>query len=222
MLGLTAALSTEGWIADQLRRRILNRDVVPGDKLQQADIAREFNVSTTPVREALRTLSAEGLVAIDTNKGARIRQLQADELIEVLELQMLVEIAAAPAAAARIDDEALEHAASLHQAIADSDSPTDFSLLNRDFHCALVIPSGRSRSVKMLHQLFNIGMIQLREDIESWPGRRTQGVADHQEMLDAMRARDAESYQRAVRRHVEAAIGHLRAITVDDSSVPPH
>lgn len=202
--------STEAWVADTLRRQILARELLPGMKLRQADLAEEFGVSTTPVREALRTLVAEGLVAIDTHRGAHIRALGADELVEVLELQMTIELSVAPHALAQMTDDVLDKAVALHAAMTGGASPTDFSLLNRDFHTTLASASGRTRSVRWLRELFNVGMIQLHDDIAGWEGRRARGEADHAAMIDAARARDVDRYQQLVREHVVAAVDHLR------------
>lgn len=70
--GITApARTTQSWVADELRARIVVGTIPVGSRLRQVDVATEFKVSTTPVREAFRTLATEGLVQIDEHRGRR-------------------------------------------------------------------------------------------------------------------------------------------------------
>ena len=201
-------VSAEGSVAEILRRRILSGRLGVGARLRQADIAQELGVSTTPVREALRSLTAEGLLEIDTNRGAVIRRLSDDELIEVLELQLLIEAASLRASVPVMTEAALMQAEFLHRRMLDSVDGAEWSLLNRDFHIALASPSGRIRTQRTLRELLNVSTIQLRQDIEDWEGRRAQGEADHARFLEIARAGDVEAAVALIEAHTGAAIEH--------------
>lgn len=202
------AVSAEGSVADILRRRILSGRLGVGARLRQTDIAQELGVSTTPVREALRSLTAEGLVEIDTNRGAIIRKLGDDELVEVLELQVLIESASLRSSIPAMTEAALAQAEFLHRRMVDSENAVEWALLNRDFHLALAEPSGRVRTRRTLRELLNVSTIQLRQDIEDWEGRRAQGERDHARFIEIARAGDVEAAVQLIEAHTGAAIRH--------------
>lgn len=209
------AVSAEGSVAEILRRRILSGQLGVGDRLRQTDIAQELGVSTTPVREALRTLTAEGLLEIDTNRGAIIRKLGHDELIEVLELQLLVERASLQVSIPRTGDDILAQAKLLHERMLASSDGVEWALLNRDFHLTLASAGGRIRTQRMLRELLNVSTIQLRQDIEDWSGRREEGEADHARFLEVAREGDVDAALDLIDAHTGAAIRHRRELADD-------
>ena len=211
MVEFLGNLSAESSVTDFLRRRILTGELTVGEKLRQTDIAVELGVSTTPVREAFRSLVAEGLVEIDTHRGATIRRLTPGEIIEVLELQGVIQIDALRYAVPRMTVEILAEAESVHRRMVRTKDPTEWSMLNGDFHLALASASERRRSLRILRELFNVGMIQLRQDIETWKGRRAEGETEHAQMIEAVRNKDVRALNSLVRHHVGVAIEHLRA-----------
>ena len=202
--------SAESQVLSVLRHRILTGELIVGDRLRQSEIAKDLHVSTTPVREAFRDLAAEGLVQIDTNRGAVIRAFTPDELLEVLELQLLIETETLRRAVPRYTDEVIAEAALLHETMRSTPDPLQFTLVNYDFHMVLSRPSGRRRSLRLLRGLFNVATIQVKEDIAGWEGRRARGEADHAEMLDAARQRDADRMVAILHAHTTPAIDHVR------------
>jgi DNA-binding GntR family transcriptional regulator len=209
-IGTAGAVSTESSVADILRRRILTGQLVVGDHLRQSDIAVELGVSTTPVREALRSLAAEGLVQIDTNRGALIRKLSRAELIELLELQLVVEKVTLVAALPLMTSEILIDAQALHGQMIDSSDPTEWALLNRDFHLLLSRASGRVRTLRVLREVINVTTLQLRQDISDWVGRRGAGECEHADLLEAIRAQDESRVVQILTDHLQVSIDHLR------------
>ena len=77
--------------ADIIRDLIRRGELLPGEKIHQVDVARNAGVSRSPLREALRTLAAEGLVKYETNRGYVVSRLRMEELAEIYELRRLVE-----------------------------------------------------------------------------------------------------------------------------------
>src|SRR6218665_3988653 len=71
----------------ELERRILAGDLAPGDKLNEADLAAELNVSRGPVREAFRALEQSGLVRTEKNRGVFVRQVSLEEADEIYEVR---------------------------------------------------------------------------------------------------------------------------------------
>jgi DNA-binding GntR family transcriptional regulator len=206
------AISAEHSVADVLRRRILRGELEVGAHLRQSEIAKDLGVSTTPVREALRSLTAEGLVAIDTNRGAVIRKLSDEELVEILELQLIVEASAARSAIPRMDARTLERASSIHEEMRQTTDATEWALLNREFHLTLTAPAGKPRTHRLLRELLSVSTIQLREDIDGWEGRRAQGELDHARFIELARAGEVDRTVALIEAHTGAAIAHRRSV----------
>ena len=100
---------------DRIRTLILSGDVAPGTRLGQVDLAERLGVSRTPVREALRRLTGEGLVDFEDQRGFRVAALALDDVVRRLEVRLLLEPGAARMAAERATDEDL---AALEESIA--------------------------------------------------------------------------------------------------------
>ncbi|MGJ3253817.1 MAG: GntR family transcriptional regulator [Elainellaceae cyanobacterium] len=109
------------WVYHSLRRMILYNEIEPGAWLRQKDISGQFQVSRTPVREAFRTLSQEGLVELVPNYGARVTQLSMEEFEEIYALRLGIEGLAARLTAEKMTPEQLP---SLRQALDDLSSLT--------------------------------------------------------------------------------------------------
>lgn len=102
-----AERSVHDWVYHSLRRAILYNEIEPGAWLRQKDISAQFQVSRTPVREALRSLSQEGLVELIPNYGARVSELSMEEFEEIYALRMGIEGLAARLTAQKAKPEQL-------------------------------------------------------------------------------------------------------------------
>lgn len=121
-------------VRDTLRTAILNGEIPAGTRLVQADLAEQLQVSTTPVREALRSLAAEGLVKLDAHRGAVVRRLDDTEVLEIFELRCLLEPAVLERAISRISDEQIDETAAIEAELSAETDPARWSQLNRQFH----------------------------------------------------------------------------------------
>lgn len=80
-----------GWVEDQLREAIFQGELLPGERLAVGALAKRFNVSLTPVREALQRLGAQGLIEVVPQRGARVALISEGEARELYEVRLLVE-----------------------------------------------------------------------------------------------------------------------------------
>ncbi len=150
-------------VADQvyavLRERIANGEIERGSRLHQEDLASEFGVSRTPVREALRRLAAEGLVDLFANRGARVATATDEQLRSSYETRLVVEPGAARMAAERRLEGPLEpmRAAIRDEEKAGRSSGKHFKS-NREFHLALVEATGNPQLVQFMEHVW-IGRI---------------------------------------------------------------
>ncbi len=191
------------FVRETLRRSILSGELPGGTRLVQADLAEALDVSTTPVREALRDLASDGLVQLDAHRGGVVRELHADELLEIIEIRKILEPEAMKMAVARVTDEVIRRSAQLHQLMEDAESSADFIAHNREFHLSIYDAIGSPRLVAILQSLLDASAMFVSASILSRPDLRLQAVADHSEILDALRARDPEWAARAMLDHIQ-------------------
>ena len=106
-------LSLHGRVVDELRQRILNRQLKPGERLVEERLANELGVSRNPVREAIRVLASEGLVEVNARRGASVITISEQEARETVELRALLEGQNARQAARRQNKEVIKRIASV-------------------------------------------------------------------------------------------------------------
>jgi DNA-binding GntR family transcriptional regulator len=202
------ARTTQSWVADELRERIIMGTIPVGARLRQVDIATEFKVSTTPVREAFRTLATEGLVQIDEHRGVVVRRLSLEECIELQELIIVVECDNLLHSIPKMDEQALSEAESIHRKMMRLGKR--YPLLNRDLHLTLARPSGRQRSIALLDEMLTLSALHVHENSRRIVGRREQSNHEHQALVAAARARDAEGAAEIVRQHCQPMLSLLK------------
>ena len=101
------------FVRESLRRAILRGDLTGGSRLIQGEVAATLNVSTTPVREALRDLATEGLITLDRHRGGTVRELDWDDMEEIGMVREALDPLAVRLFCERITDEQLREAESL-------------------------------------------------------------------------------------------------------------
>lgn len=189
-------------VRDALWRAILTGQIKGGTRLVQTDLAERLQVSTTPVREALRDLATEGLIRLDAHRGAVVQELSQEEAREIYELRLILEPVAMRLAVERITEEELEMASAL-QARADVEhDPASWVELNYEFHRAF-IEAGKSRRLRgILSNLQQSAAMYVAASVMEGEHRLEEANAQHHELLNAVRARDAD-------KAVEVVLSHL-------------
>lgn len=191
------------FVYETLRRAILRGSIAVETRIVQADVAKQLQVSTTPVREALRDLAAEDLVRIDPHRGAIVRGLDLEEVAEIYELRMLLEPVSIRKAAARITDEQVERAERLYVQMAEEVDPGTWGELNRDFHAIFAEAADSSYLSKILGMLRDSATSYVRISIELRPEQAHQANREHRELLDACQDKNADAAAEVVARHLE-------------------
>lgn len=146
-------------IANLLRRAVCRRVLPPGQPLNQDDLAKRFGVSRIPLREALRTLAAEGLIIIRPGVGAVVTELGPAELEELYDLRLLLEppLAADTVRHARtVDIDQLEEMVQRMDGHLASQERDEWSSLNYAFHRQLHELSGKRHHVRLVIQVLNL------------------------------------------------------------------
>lgn len=192
-----------------LRSGIVNGGLPGGTHLVQALIAQALGVSTTPVREALRQLAAEGLVQFNMRGAALVHQLNRGELIDVYELRKLLEPIAVARASKEITRANLLEATELVAAMHSEESPAAWSEINTRFH-AVIEESGSSLELAtILRRLRAVSTLYVTHSLLSTPERVKAGNAEHREILEAVINRDPDAAAEAVDRHLDGTLRTL-------------
>lgn len=202
-------------VRDALRQAILRGALPGGSRLVQAEIASRLDVSTTPVREALRDLASEGLIRLDSHRGAIVRQLDFDDVREIYSLRMLLEPEAMRRAAQHITDEELKRAAELQLTIENETDAGVYADLNREFHAIFVNAARSPRLIEVLQKLRDVAAPYVGLSLMMSERQRQLANEHHRGLLEALRDRDPESAMRIVREHLESTLQALEEGNAD-------
>ncbi len=171
--------------------RIVGGDLVPGERIVESRLAKELDISQSPVREALRDLAAIGLVEIESRRGARVRQPTAKELRDVSEVRSEIDALAARLAAERFDDDGIDELRSAHRQMIACHQDGDYAGMtaaDAQFHLLISRASGNQAVERVFGQLepFARTFITLTS-----PNVEVEGILrQHEGILDALVARD--------------------------------
>lgn len=193
-----------------LRDEIMRCDLAPGQRLIIDEIARRFEVSAIPVREALQNLQAEGLVTTVPHVGATVAAISRESIDEVFTVMEGLEIVATRSAAQRLresDAELLEGIVSEMDSALARERYEDWADLNSRFHLGI----SKVSDMPMLHEM-------TERVLARWDRLRRyyfkgvllhrveQAQGEHREMLAAMKARDLTALERLVKHHTQSAL----------------
>jgi DNA-binding GntR family transcriptional regulator len=196
-------------IVRALRHDILNGVLPPGLQIRQEALADQYGVSRVPVREALRQLEAEGLVASELHRGAFVSSRSLDELEEMLDIRIALESRALKLAIPNMTPEVIAQAEAVLARYDGSENPEEWRDLNMSFHMTLYRPCGRNRLLKMIEDAVLVNHQFLRTYISVTVGR-SGPQADHHRILQACAAQDAKRAVRLLEAHIEKTRTVLR------------
>jgi DNA-binding GntR family transcriptional regulator len=202
---MTPATSKSQRAYEHLHERIESGAYRPGHRLVLGAIAREIGVSVVPVREAIRRLEAEGVVIFERNVGARVAEIDPEQLEETTEMLAVVEGAAVSLAAPLLDQDRLAEAHRLNALLRrslDHFDPVQFTRRNEAFHRSLT----DSCPNLQLKDLVDTGWRRLAKIRQSTfgfvPGRARESVDEHDQLLALLEQRaDPRDVETAVRQH---------------------
>lgn len=198
---------------ERLRKAILQGEMAPAQRLVENELAESYGVTRASMRAALLDLTSEGLVERIRNRGSRVRVVTVEEAVEITECRMALEGLCAAKAATEATDAQLDELTGLgkamSKAVADGD-PVTYSELNHDLHALIRDISGQHTAVGLLERL-NAQLVRHRFQLALRPGRPQQSLSEHLALIEAIRARDPQAAETAVRAHLSSVIDALRA-----------
>ena len=198
----------------ELRRRILDLELRPGQRLYEPELSAALNVSRTPLREALRLLLAEDLIDQLPTGGMVVRPLSATDIEELYGVRAALEGLVTAEAARRLDDagaDALRGLVARNERLVDL--ADDAMRAGHEFHLGIAEIAGHAWASR-LHRQIDGHMMRYRAFTNRSPERRTAALAEHQAILAALLARDAEHARALAETHVlharDAALEAIR------------
>lgn len=194
--------TTTDFVSSSLRRSILTGELAGGTRLALTDLAALFDVSTTPVREALRELSFEGLVSLDSYRGGVVTAVSRPEVEEIVRIRQVLEPMAVEEAVAGMTPEILDQAEDILREMASSHDWDTWIHGNRAFHQKIYQAAASRRLVSLIKTLQDTTVVFVSATLRRSPLLKETATADHEAMLQAARDRDAKRLVTVTLRHL--------------------
>lgn len=194
---------------ERIRTMVVDGEIPPGARLGQVELAEQLGISRTPVREALRRLTGEGLAEFAPNRGFRAASPGLDDVLRRLEVRSLLEPGIARLAAARRTDEDLARLEGTIAREAAATSRVAAHDASRDFHLAVAAATGNPELVGVLASMWivEIGrrLLAARATSAAW---KDTDVAEHRAITAAIAARDGDRAAALMAAHIGEALQH--------------
>jgi len=203
-----------GRVADALRDDILGGRFSPGERIRQEVLAERYGASRLPVRDALRTLEAEGLVILVPNTGAWVARLSLEECQEVYQVRERVEPLLLRMSLPGLSQAALDRLLPLVEAMRETEHVEEFLVLDREFH--MLSYSGASTTMlgELVERMWNTTQHYRRAFALLGTERTTRGIhLEHELLALAMLRGDADDAERVL-------LGHIRTTRLELSRHP--
>lgn len=195
-------LTKQDQVADILRERVIAGAYRRGERLKQADIAKELGVSITPVREALHTLEAEGYVAGVSHRGLLVPEIVPEQAREIYDLRLVLERDLTVRALENMTAAGLSELQALHEVVVAASREGDryaVRAANYRFHFRLYEMANRPQTLQFVRILWARYPFTMQE---SGSERLADMNAEHEELLDKIEAGDNDAA-------VEAMVSHI-------------
>lgn len=193
-------------LLDRLRGIVISGSVEPGELLGETALAEEFEVSRTPIREALKQLEREGLVEIRPRVGTFVRKPTAREILELFQLKESLEGLAAGLLAQRGDVPELRsliHNVEREREAVRAGDQAAYAALVHDFHHTLVAGADNQKLSEHYELLMNqLAYHRIVKQTLTLPGRLDHSLSEHSKIVEALQTKDPLTAELATRRHV--------------------
>ena len=201
-------------VAAQLRERIFAGELAPGMFLDEVRLAELLKISRTPLREALKVLTAEGLLRHEPRRGCFVSEVTEQDLDEIFPVIALLEGRCAFEAAQHATDADLATLEDLHQKLvkyAKAKRINEYYETNFAIHEAIIALADNRWLAMVIGDLRKIVKLARLQQLHA-PGRLDQSLSEHLAVFAALKARDAEGAEAAMRTHLQRQRGALREL----------
>jgi DNA-binding GntR family transcriptional regulator len=201
-------------VASQLRERIFAGELAPGMFLDEVRLAEQMKISRTPLREALKVLTVEGLVRHEPRRGCFVNEVTEQDLDEIFPVMALLEGRCAYEAAQHATDADLQALDEMHQKLARHAKArriNEYYAANYAIHEAIIALAGNRWLAMVIGDLRKIVKLARLQQLHA-PGRLEQSLNEHLAVFAALKARDAEGAEAAMRTHLQRQRSALREL----------
>lgn len=207
---LGSAPTASDIIAKHIREAIITGDFDEGEPIRQDDVAKLFDVSKIPVREALKRLEAEGMVEFQRNRGAIVKSVSEPEIAQIFEVRAMLESSALRFSVPLMTEDTFRRAQEYCDAFANETNVARYAELNWQFHSCLYEDADRPFLLNLIRSVNDRVERYLRIQLTLSGGT---GVDDreHREILAACRTRNAEKAATLLYQHISKSCESLLA-----------
>jgi DNA-binding GntR family transcriptional regulator len=207
-------------VAAQLRDRIFAGELMPGTFLDEVRLAEQLSISRTPLREALKVLTAEGLVRHEPRRGCFVNEVTEKDLDEIFPVLALLEGRCAHEAALNATDADLQRLEELHDKLsrhAKAKRINEYYAANFAIHEAIITLADNRWLAGVISDLRKIVKLARLQQLHA-PGRLDQSLSEHLAMFAALKARDPAGAEAAMRTHLTRQREALRDLARNQRS----
>ncbi|MEM9576519.1 MAG: GntR family transcriptional regulator [Pseudomonadota bacterium] len=199
-------------VCGYVQQAILDGDLEPGDRLREKDLEEKLGISRTPIREAMKSLEAQGLVKMESWKGAFVAVLTRRQIIELYDFRTMIEEFSVRMICENASDEEI---AQLEEIIlrsenSNTDKQSELARLNSEFHAALTRFS-HNRFVEEAIGSLRISFALMKGNAYGENGQWAVVQREHRSIVDAIKARDADRAAALTRDHIfQSGVARLK------------
>ncbi|SPL72145.1 GntR family transcriptional regulator [Acinetobacter stercoris] len=205
---LGAMPSVSEVIVKHIREAIVSGQIAEDDPIRQDEIAKLFNVSKIPVREALKQLEAEGLVEFKKNRGAIVTRISEEELAQIFEVRVMLETKLIRLAVPNMTDETFANAEQICSAFVDTMDIGSWTTLNWQLHACLYEPAQRPYMLSLIRSIYDKIERYLRLQMSVAAGK-SRADQEHKDILQACKNKDVELAARLIEEHINGVCQSL-------------
>ncbi len=191
-------------VVSRLRDMIIEGLLAAGNRIHEGELCQQLGISRTPLREALKVLAMEGLVDLTPGRGATVHQLTAKDIQDMLSVLSALEHLAGTLTCQQATDEEIQEIRHLHDEMLSFHAAGDslpYFKRNQQIHSRLIELSG-NESLALVHDILQARLKRIRYIGDQNPDTWSAAVADHEEMIAALEARDGARLSAALVEHL--------------------
>lgn len=194
----------------ELKNQIITGKLTPGYPLNEVELSSKFEVSRTPIRDAIKRLELDGLVTISPFKGARVVKLSLDDMLEIARIRKCLEGLAARLTSINASDYDIEKLKKMfpEQDEINFNSKDDLKKIyvaGDKLHKFIIVKSGSLRLIKIIENIYYQFQL-IRINNATIPGRHEQAYCEHLEILKAICERDPNRAEKSLHKHIDSII----------------
>lgn len=196
-------------VYNSIKESIINGDIPAGTRLTENILSEQLNVSSTPVREALRELASEGLIQIIPYRGAIVQKFSREQLEEIYHCREALELKALELAMKNIEHEDIAYLKKLLDESGQTDDHTSYVEINSNIH-NFIFEKANNQTLKNLMKQIQEVIMHNRAFTSYSDKRKSEVYEEHNNIISAMENKDVENAKKFMKIHIEKGYNYIR------------